>query len=110
MNQEPDDFGVTPGEFDSRWDPHDLETFRSSYGDHQVLQDVRELERDPEHRPSILEHRKRIMDRGDLLYAVVICPNHRVFINGRHRLSAALWVGMSSIPTVHQCWCENNLD
>lgn len=102
---QPNDFFVWPGVWVDRWDPYELEKLKSSYGDYPVGQVLHELRQTNDHRSTIKEIMGQIDQLGDLTYALVICRTHWVFVDGRHRLAAAIDAGMSSVPVVYRCYC-----
>ena len=92
-----DDFGVSAGEVDARMAPGALTLWRSSYGG-TVQDDLDQLTAD------VTQLACAIGLDADLRFSLVVCPTHRVFLNGRHRLAAALQRRLPTVPVVHRCY------
>lgn len=98
-----DEWGIGD-QVDFREDPHVLESWMSSYGTGVVANDVADLWETDHDRVRLLT---LDVGRSGVHRALVVCRQHQVFLDGRHRLAAALRAGVSSVPVVDRCYCDS---
>lgn len=48
----------------------------------------------------------KFLDRADLTFPVIIAGRgwYHIALDGRHRISKAIWTGRASLPAVHVAW------
>ncbi len=48
----------------------------------------------------------RFLDRADVTFPIIIAGRgwYQIALDGRHRISKAIWTGIASLPTVRVAW------